>query len=101
MGVYIDMEKPKDCDDCMFNFYSEVDSCPTCYLTKHIVIRKKEENIPTDCPLIEIDLVRCRECKYRYMDKSVWLCLYGLMIKPNGFCNYGERRTDEHTDKRD
>ncbi len=47
------------------------------------------ERLPT------IDLVRCGECKYRYMDKSVWLCVYGLMIKPNGFCNYGERRADD------
>lgn len=43
----------------------------------------------------DIDLVRCGECKHRYMDKSVWLCVYGLMIKPNGFCNYGERRADD------
>ena len=38
-------------------------------------------------------IVRCKECKYRYMDADlqVWTCPYGLMIKPDGFCNYGER----------
>lgn len=48
------IDMPKDCDDCMFNFYREGDSCPACYLTKHIVIRKKKESIPTDCPLVGI-----------------------------------------------
>lgn len=48
--------------------------------------------------LPSIDLVRCGECKYRYMEKGVWTCPFGLMITPDGFCNYGERRGDEHTD---
>ena len=44
-------------------------------------------------PIYVADLVRCKECKYRYMDADlqVWTCTYGLMIKPDGFCNYGER----------
>lgn len=40
-----------------------------------------------------IDIIRCQDCRYRYMDADlqVWTCTYGLMIKPDGFCNYGER----------
>lgn len=43
-----------------------------------------------------VEVVRCDNCKYRYMDADlqVWVCTYGLMIKPNGFCNYGERKTE-------
>lgn len=38
------------------------------------------------------EIVRCRECKYKFMHGSVWECLYGLMIpSPDGFCSYGER----------
>lgn len=44
-----------------------------------------------------VEVVRCDNCKYRYMDADlqVWACTYGLMIKPNGFCNYGERKESE------
>lgn len=92
MGVYIpNMSKPKRCKECQWHldFYIEDEQVGgLCTITE----KDDKENT---CPLIEI--VRCEECKYRYMDKSVWLCLYGLMIKPNGFCNYGERRADEGT----
>ena len=44
-----------------------------------------------------IDIVRCQDCRHRYMDADlqVWTCTYGLMIKPDGFCNYGERKESE------
>lgn len=42
-----------------------------------------------------IDLVRCGECKHKFLQNDVWVCPFGLMITPNGFCNYGERRSDE------
>ena len=40
-----------------------------------------------------IDLVRCRECKWKYLENAVWVCPFGMII-PNedGFCSYGERR---------
>lgn len=41
------------------------------------------------------ELVRCGECKHRYLENDVWVCQFGLMIVPNGFCNYGERRADD------
>jgi hypothetical protein len=48
------------------------------------------ENAPS------IDIVRCQDCRHRYMDADlqVWTCTYGLMIKPDGFCNYGEVRDE-------
>lgn len=83
MGVYIpNMEKPKDCDLCPF-----ADLFGIC---------------KDDCPLIEIDLVRCGECKH--WNKG--FCNNGradanLRLDKNCFCDEGERRADEHTDKRD
>lgn len=62
------------------------------------ICQGQAEDVVAEAPTIDaVPVVRCRECKYRYMDKSVWLCVYGLMIKPNSFCNYGERREDEGT----
>ncbi len=53
-----------------------------------------------------IDLVRCGECKHSkewYRDHR--LCYLwaetGIPVFEDGYCSYGERRADEHTDKRD
>lgn len=53
-----------------------------------------------------IIIVKCRECKYSkdwYGDHR--LCYLwaetGIGVFEDGYCSYGERRADEHTDKRD
>lgn len=50
------------------------------------------EKAINEMPTIDaVEVVRCKDCKYRYMsDLKVWECTFGLMIIPNGFCNYGE-----------
>ena len=50
------------------------------------------ENEPT---IDAVEVVRCKDCKYKYMYKSVWECPYGLMITADGYCNYGERKEGE------
>ena len=54
------------------------------------VIRKTVEEVKES-----YKIVTCGECKHRYMEKGVWTCPFGLMITPDGFCKYGERRSDE------
>ena len=52
-------------------------------------------NTIRDLPSAQPEIVRCKDCKYRYLDDSVWKCPYGY---PFGdfYCAYGEgRRTDE------
>ena len=49
--------------------------------------------------IIEIDLVRCGECKQ--LDHTKWCDLFLHYMNEDDFCSYGERRADEHTDKRD
>ena len=65
---------------------------------------KPKPSCEEDCAIYDyvrlapsIDIVRCQDCRYRYMDADlqVWTCTYGLMIKPDGFCNYGERTEKE------
>lgn len=51
--------------------------------------------------LIEIDLVRCGECKWFINEGSVTICdTHEQYIEPTDFCSYGERRTDEHNNQR-
>ena len=101
MGVYIpNMSKPKRCikeldcglldEPCLF-----IDEREACLLQNNSKIGEYEENYKT-CPLIEIDLVRCGECKW--YDKDFKDCnirdSYGWEYKPTDFCSYGERRAD-------
>lgn len=82
MGIYIpNMEKPKECEDCIIN---EAGAC------------RFDKNT---CPLI--DIVTCGECKWwdrdgKRKDGKGWCenVICGL-TKPNAFCSYGERRADE------
>lgn len=99
MGVYIpNMEKPKDsCWDCKAQYNS------VCSIKREHI---RWDGILDDCPLIEIDLVRCGECKwsktyYVRADNSTRLCCDNYSgldkdVDPSDFCPYGERRTDEN-----
>ena len=47
-----------------------------------------------------VEVVRCKDCQYGcklwFDDKGVSFCRkIGIDIKPNHFCSYGERRSDE------
>ena len=47
--------------------------------------------------LINIDLVRCGECKQ--LDHTKWCDLFLHYMNEDDFCSYGERRADEHNRK--
>ena len=77
MGVYIpNMEKPKSCDDCIVP------------LSKCDFLQRRAD----ECQLIEIDLVRCGECKQ--LDQTKWCDLFLHYMNEDDFCSYGERRAD-------
>lgn len=48
-----------------------------------------------------VEVVRCKDCRYRIHDEvtNEWFCNSShsgfVYAKPNDFCSYGERRTDE------
>ena len=95
MGVYIkDMGMPKTCFEC-FN----LEGCK--YIPRWFTTEQAEEfckGRPKRCLLIEIDLVRCEECKHWHKNDELTYCDkndYGYGYKANDFCSYGERRTDE------
>lgn len=114
MGIYIaNMRKPNDCIFCnMYNgeWYDEELGIEFDCMVKN------DQADP--CPLIEIDIVRCGECKHRPIKEDINNADYGFnLIGPNDgdelcpclvedgwyswmpqdnfFCAYGERRTDD------
>ena len=49
-------------------------------------------------PPAQPEIIRCKDCKYRYIENEIWTCPFGLAGGPDFYCGYGaERRTDERT----
>lgn len=91
MGVYIpNIEMPRNCTECL-EFKDDCEHYWDYYCT--------HESRPNNCPLIEIDLVRCGECKW-CDDKGKGRALIctnpyiDMDIHPLDFCSYGERRSE-------
>lgn len=47
-----------------------------------------------------VEVVRCKDCKHRYIENMTWHCPFGLMGGEDFFCGYGslgraERRSDD------
>lgn len=40
------------------------------------------------------DIVRCKDCKHKYLDDMVWNCPFGLSGGENFFCGYGAKDGD-------
>lgn len=102
MGVYIpNMEKPKHCTECYFVCRDQCELQDNSYDYDTFKEQKKH------CPLIEIDLVKCGECKHcekRETAKHILInyCeAHGISILDTDYCNWGERRADDNTIKAD
>lgn len=50
-----------------------------------------------DAPAIDaVEVVRCQNCKYSYVDEKTVVCgLRGFFVRDGFFCADGERRIDE------
>ena len=89
------MEIPRTCYECDSDFASSF-GCEEWW--GWVFPEGKEKRSP-DCPLI--DIVTCGECKHSkewYRDKRIcnlWSDT-GVSVFEDGFCSYGERRSDEH-----
>ena len=84
------MEKPKDCKECQWHldFYIEDEQVGgLCTITE----KDDRENT---CPLIEIDLVRCGECKHYVREVCQLDPFWERYTEPNDFCSQGERRAE-------
>ena len=94
MGVYIpNMEKSKNCMDCIVEEYADCDICKGLVSASKYADRRYEH-----CTLIEI--VRCGECKWcdNKGKGRALICTnpyIDMDIHPLDFCSYGERRNDD------
>ena len=52
-----------------------------------------------DCYIKRGDIVRCKDCKHRYMDGEVthyyWCKLHDRPVDDTDYCSWGEERSEE------
>lgn len=99
MGVYTpNIKRPHCCRMCP-NPVCIPDGINTMDMLDFIMKRRREhpDRRADDCPLEEIDLVRCSECMYWHEHEWYNTCdkHIGHGFPYNYFCGDGERRTDE------
>ena len=42
-----------------------------------------------DLPSAQPEIIRCKDCKHRYLDGMIWNCPFGLSGGEDFFCAYG------------
>lgn len=93
MGIYIpNMEMPKSCVMC--GLYTDKFTDDEGFILECALGEYERAN----CPLIEIDLVRCGECRHWYRNNPPIDEECDMLPNADDFCSYGERRADERTD---
>lgn len=65
----------------------------------HVHADLKAEEIAED--LAETKIIRCKDCKHRYIEDMIWRCPFGLMGGENFFCGYGSLGTVEERGEED
>ena len=55
----------------------------TTYNEMGIIIDTKAEEV------VQPEVIRCKNCKYRYLDGMIWNCPFGLSGGEDFFCAYG------------
>lgn len=84
------MSKPKNCFQCSFNdgiYCALIDNDTDAFISEDPT-KVSTKRLDT-CPLIEIDLIRCEECKQ--LDHTKWCDLFLHYMNEDDFCSYGER----------
>lgn len=41
-----------------------------------------------------VEVVRCKDCKHKYLDGGIWNCPFGLSGGPMFYCGYGAERSE-------
>ena len=42
-----------------------------------------------------VSVIRCKDCKHKYIENKVWQCPFGLPGGPDFWCGYGAERKEE------
>ena len=50
-------------------------------------------------PAAQPEIIRCKDCKHRYLDGMIWNCPFGLSGGEDFFCAYGAKEGDSDDER--
>ena len=53
-----------------------------------------EPDLQPTCNQLATEIIRCKDCKHRFLQNGIWQCPFTIPASENHFCGYAERRTD-------
>ena len=80
-----------DADRIVYSWHIDADGEEHDGVTLQSIIDK----IPT---VDAVEVVRCKDCKHKYLDDMIWNCPFGLSGGENFFCGYGAKDGDSDDD---
>lgn len=80
MSRYVDIDKP-----IIVNVYDVTDN--TAFKRTVTIAELLEGTVD----VLEEDIVRCKECKHKYIEDMVWRCPFGMPGGPGFYCGYSDR----------
>ena len=84
--------QPEPCEDAVSR-QAAIDAFEDTTFTKNEILRRLSE-----LPSVQPEIIRCNDCKYRDADDFCTGRGYpNVLVPDDGFCDKGERRTDEQT----
>ena len=63
-------------------------------ITKDEIDQLPTVNIPTTVGEL-VGVIRCKDCKHKYMADMVWQCPFGMPGGADFWCGYGAERKEE------
>lgn len=62
----------------------------------HFSLADLECNVDMMPSIDAVPVIRCKDCKHRYLENDIWVCPFGLPGGPEFFCGYGAKMEVEH-----
>ena len=55
-----------------------------------------KQDVEKYLPSVEPEIIRCKDCKHKYLDDMIWNCPFGLSGGEDFFCAYGATGGDSY-----
>ena len=76
---------------CEDSTWLESQGCTDIWMAER---KQRDVDILSDLPSAQPEIIRCKDCKHRYIKNDVWTCPFGLPSGPDGYCSWAERKEE-------
>ena len=72
-----------------FTVADEAGGMGTVKWSEDVIYFAAAERVLSELPSAQPEIIRCKDCKHRYLDGMIWNCPFGLSGGEDFFCAYG------------